>query len=222
MAFLLRACFLFSGALAALAVPAGAGSAFDRFQDAWNGVHDYSVTIESHEQLGTASDEHEFFYAFRKPDRARLDVVKGPRSGGTILWEGGDRVTAYKRAMSIFKMHASAWDKNLTSLRGNGILSTNMGDVVACFGAHRAALREREGPLVEGEATDEIELPYDGVQCPDDPPADRGTVTLDVLDISKATGMVVQRRRYAGDEVVERWELKEYRIDSGLDDSEFR
>jgi outer membrane lipoprotein-sorting protein len=191
-------------------------------QAAWSGVHDYSVTIESHEQLGAVSDEHEFFYAFRKPANARLDVVKGPRSGATILWDGGDRVTAYKRALSLFKLHAGAWDKNLTTLRGNGILSSNMGDVVQCFGAHRAALRERAGPLVDGQATDEIELPYAGVECPDDPAADRGTVTRDVLDVSKLTGFVVLRERYAGDDVVERWELKDYKIDSGLDDSEFR
>jgi outer membrane lipoprotein-sorting protein len=201
---------------------AGADSAFDRMQAAWNGVHDYSVTIESHEQLGSVSDEHEFFYAFRKPDKARLDVVKGPRSGGTILWDGGQRVTAYKRALSLFKLHASAWDKNLTTLRGNGILSSNMGDVVECFGAHRSVLREREGPVVDGVATDEIELPYAGIQCADDPPDDRGTVTLDVIDVSKVTGFVVLRKRYAGDDVVERWQMRDYKIDAGIDDAEFR
>ncbi len=201
---------------------AGAGSAFDHMQQAWNDVHDYRVTIEAHEQLGDVTDEHEFLYAFRKPDRARLDVVKGPRSGGTILWDGSGRVTAYKRALSLFKMHAGPWDKNLTTLRGNGILSSNMGDVVDCFAAHRDALREHDGPVVDGEATDEIELPYVGITCPDDPKDDRGTVTLDKVDISKRTGFVMMRERYAGDQVVERWELKDYKIDSGLDDSEFR
>lgn len=220
--FLLRASAL--GALLAFAssTSAGADSAFDRMQQAWNGVHDYSATIDSYEQLGTVSDQHEFFYAFRKPDRARLDIVKGPRSGATILWDGGGRVTAFKRSLSLFKLHADAWDKNLTTLRGNGILTSNMGDVVDCYGAHRAALREREGPVVDGEATDQIDLPYAGVACPDDPADDRGTVTLDTVDISKRTGLIVLRTRYAGDAVVERWEIKDYKVDTGIGDAEFR
>jgi outer membrane lipoprotein-sorting protein len=210
----------------ALGVAGGAGAeqqaadvpAFDRLQATWSGVADYSVTIESHEVLGNDTAETELHFAFRRPDRARLDVVKGRRSGGTIVWDGGDRVTAYRRPFSIFKMHASVWDKNLTSLRGNGILNPNVIDILACFAAHRELLRQREGPPIDGKATDEIELPYRDVSCPDDPPADRGTVTLDVIDVDRASGMPVMRKRYQGDEIVERWELTGFTINTGLAD----
>ncbi len=198
-----------------LGVPAAAGDLFERLQSQWLGLHEYSVTIMAHEVMGDQSDEHELFYEFQKPDHARLDVVNGTKSGSVILWNGGDRVTAYRRNLSFFKIHGGVRDHDLTSLRGNGILNPNMGDVLACYGDHRSDLREREGPEIDGEATDEIALPYAGVTCPDDPESDRD-VTLDELDISKKTGLVVMRKRYAGDTVVERWELKDYRIDSGL------
>jgi hypothetical protein len=90
-----------------------------------------------------------------------------------------------------------------------------MGDVLACFGQHRGELIERDGPPIDGEPTDELALPYADVTCPDDPATDR-EITLDVLDVSKRTGLVLMRKRYAGDAVVERWELKDYRIDSPL------
>ena len=64
-------------------------------------------------------------------------------------------------------------------------------------------------------------LPYLDVTCPDDSPSDRG-VTLDVLDVSRRTGLIMERRRYEGETVVERWELKDYRIDSGLSDADLR
>jgi hypothetical protein len=47
-------------------------------------------------------------------------------------------------------------------------------------------------------------------------------VTRDVLDVSKMTGFAVLRKRYAGYDVVGRGQRKDSKIDSGLDDSEFR
>ncbi len=208
--------------LAPNASPARAGSPFDRLVDDWQSIHDYSVTIDAHEEMGDQSDEHELRYLFVKPDHARLDVVSGTKSGTTIVWNGGDSVVAYRRSMSFFKIHGNVRQKDLTSLRGNGVLSPDLGDLVACFGDHRDALQVGEGPVVDGEPTDEISLPYKDVTCPDDPPVDRGAVTLDVLDLSRKSGMIVERRRYAGDEVVERWSLKDYSIDSGLTDADLR
>ena len=205
----------------ATTAPVAAGDAFDRLSSTWEHLHDYRVTIEAHEVLGSETDDHELRYAFRKPARARLDVIAGSKSGSTIVWDGGDRVVAYRRNLSLFKMHGSARQKDLTSLRGNGVLNANMGDIISCFEQHRESLHEREGPVIEGESTDEIALPYANVSCPNDPPVDHA-VTLDVMDVSKKSGLVLLRKRYEGDEVVERWELRDYKVDADLTDADFR
>ena len=201
---------------------ASAGSGFERFADRWSQLHDYSVTIDAHEVLGAQTDEHEYWYAFRKPESARLDIVAGSRSGATELWNGGDGIVAYKRAMSFFKKHGHVKDRDLTTLRGNDIMMPNMGDLVACFAAHRDSLQEKAGPEIDGEPTDEILLPYGGVACPDDSDTDRSAVTLDVLDVSRATGLVLIRTRFQGDVPVERFTMKDYKIDSGIDDGTLR
>ena len=206
------------------AAAAGASntSSFDRFCDVWKKLQDYSVTIDAHETLGDRSADNVMLYRFRKPDRARLDVIAGPKSGATIVWTGTDKVTAYKRGLSFFKMHGDAHQVDLTSLRGNGILDPNMGTLVACFEAHRDALVERAGPTIDGKATTEIALPYKGIVCPEDSASDRGVITLDVLDVADASGLVLVRKRYEGDEVVERWALTNYVIDAGLTDADLR
>jgi hypothetical protein len=213
-------------ALCLLLTPAGApaapASSFERLEALWSGIQDYSMTIDAHEVLGDQSAENELHFAFKRPDHARLDILTGLRSGSTIVWGGGDRVTAYMRLFSFFKMHGDARQKDLTSLRGNGILNPNMGDVIACFAAYRDQLREHDGPEIAGKPTDEIELPYRGVECPDDPPADRGTVTLDVLDVDRQSGLVITRKRYEGDAVVERWDMADWRINAGLSDRDLR
>ncbi len=196
-----------------LALPAGAEDSFDRLEANWNALHGYSVTIDAHEVLGAQTADSELHYTFTKPSHAELDVLAGNKSGSTILWDGGDRVVAFKRNMSFFKMHGSVRDRELTSLRGNSIVSPNLGDLIACFGAHRDALREREGPVIDGQETDELVLPYSGISCPDDSPADHA-VTLDELDISRKSGLIVMRKRFEGDTMVERWELKDYKLDA--------
>jgi outer membrane lipoprotein-sorting protein len=200
---------------------ASAGDAFDRLEAFWAGLHDYAVTIEEHEVMGDQTSEHEIRYLFKKPNHARLDVVQGTKSGSVVLWNGGDRVTAYRRNMAFFKIHGGVKDHDLTSLRGNSVLSPNMGDLLACFGEHRSAIREHDGPVIDGDPTDEVALPYTDVSCPDDSPSDK-SITLDVLDVSKRSGLILMRKRYEGDAVVERWELKDYRLNAGIPDSDLR
>jgi hypothetical protein len=209
----------------AVLAPAAAGvqtaPASERLENTWNGLTDYSMTIDAHEVLGDQAADSELHYAFKRPNQARLDVLKGLKSGSTMVLDGTDRVTGYYRRLSFFKTHGGAQDKNLTSLRGNGILNPNLGEIVSCFGAHRDELRQSQGPEVDGQPTDEIALPYEHVDCPSDSATDRGTITLDVLDISR-DGLVMERKRYAGSEAVETWMLSGYKLNSGLTDSDLR
>jgi len=204
--------------LAALpyAVRADAGGpavpALDRLAAAWSGLHGYSVTIEAHEVLDGKIDDHTLRYAFAKPQHAEIDVVAGSQTGATIVWDGGDRLTYYRRGLSFLKMHSGLHDKALTSLRGNTILAGDMGDILSCFAAHRDTLTQADGPDLDGGQTAEVRMSYHGEPCPDDPPADR-SVTLDVIDISKTSGLVVERRRYEGTAVVERWDLTGFKLD---------
>jgi hypothetical protein len=99
----------------------GAGS-FDRLVTDWQHVRDYSVTFDDHEALGAQTDDRKIHYAYRAPDRARLDVLSGTDSGSTIVWAGGNEVVAYRRSIAFFKKRADAHASDLTSIRGNGIL----------------------------------------------------------------------------------------------------
>lgn len=207
-----------SSVLPASAVPSGA---LDRLARAWSALRDYKADIYSHEQIGDRASDHTLRYDYRRPDRARLDIVSGTPANATLIWTGSDTIVAYRRGFAFFKMRGDARSDALTSIRGNGILTPNTGDIVACFQAHRSAVRERPGPTVFGTATDEIALPYVGVACPDDSPLDRKTITLDVLDLDPASGLIVQRHRYAGSELVERWIVTARAVDIDIPDGEF-
>jgi outer membrane lipoprotein-sorting protein len=208
---LILSCAFPTGALAETALKRSAG--------AWSSIHDYAVTIDAHEVLGRSSQDRVLRYVFRKPAQARLDLMAGRRRVATILWSGGDSVVAYRSGLSFLRVHGSPDDRRFTSLRGNGVRTAVLGDIVACFEQHQSSIRERGGPAVNGEPTDEIVLERAGFSCAGDSPADRG-ITRDVIDVSQR-GTILMRRRYQGSELVEAWSLRDYRINAGFDDPVF-
>jgi len=196
--------------------------AFDRLLARWALVVDYAVTMSTFEASGTKTAHSILHYSFRKPDRAKIEVVGGTNRGAVLVWDGGNDVTAYKRGMfSIVKLHLGLEDGRVKSLRGNGILTPELGDTLACFRLHRQAVETVPGPDVAGEPTETIELHYGGFTCANDSSAD-SDVTRDLLDVSQKTGEVVRRERYAGTTLVESYDLHDLTLNPGLADGVFQ
>jgi outer membrane lipoprotein-sorting protein len=200
--------FAFSGALTSLSAE-------------WSHVNTYSVTIEASEHLGARSQRQVLRYSYRRPDRARIEVVDGAGRGGVVLWYGDDRATAYRRGLKLLKLRVGAEDGRVTSLRGNGVLTPNFDAILSCFVENRSRVSESPGPILDGAPTIAITLANGGLHCAGDSATDRG-VTRDVLYVSRKTSLPVQRERYVGAELVERWELRDLRLNPGLTDSAFR
>jgi len=210
-----------SATLPVAPVPAHA-DAFDKLMARWALVTDYVVTIDTLETKGTQSARSMVRYSFRKPDRARLEVIEGNNRGGVVVWQGGAEATAYKRGIfSIAKIHADLKDKRINSLRGNGVLTPDLTVALACFAAHRSDVHSEPGPAVAGEPTDTVELRYARFSCPMDSPID-ADITRDVLRVSERTGAVLRRERYEGASLVESYDLKELMVNTGLSDDDFK
>lgn len=207
---------------AALVPPAAAADPFDRLVDRWSKVHDYVVEFKTFETYGGKTSRSRVAYSYRKPDRARLEVLEGYNRGAVVLWDGGTQAVAYKRGpFSLFKLRADVDDKRLSSLRGNDVLTPNLDYVLACFRSHRSDVTVLPGPSRSGEATEEIELRYAGYTCPYDSKLD-ADVTRDVLVVGERDEDVVRRERYAGSTLVESYDVRNLSINVGLDDSTFK
>lgn len=187
----------------------------------WLHVKDYSVTIDARETLRGHTERQVLHYLYRRPDRARLEIVDGAERGGVVVWLGDEHATAYHRGLRLLKLRVGPRDGRVTSLRGNGVLTPNFDAILACFSANRSRVSERPGPSVGGVPTTEIVLDYGGARCPQDSPKDR-EITRDVLYVSRQTGLPVMRERYALGELAERWLLSDLRLNPGLADSAFR
>ncbi len=211
---------LAAGLTGATVGPAGAETALDRLAAAWSNTRDYSVTILAHEVLGANSEDRVLHYFFRKPGQARLDVMSADRRVATVVWTGGEDLVAYRAGLSFLKIHGSVDDHRFTSLRGNGVRTPVLGNIVACLEQYRDDLQEHSGPAIDGEPTEEIVLDRERVACPGDSAADRD-ITRDVIDVSQS-GTIVARKRYERAQLVEAWNMTDYRVNTGLDDGIFR
>ena len=215
-------------ALAAAGLSCGAGARateptlLDQFAKRWATIDDYTATIVAHEVDGTRTDDRTFRFWFRKPDHAKLEMTEGYDRGTVVLWTGGSRVHVHVAGLGLIPLSYGIHDSKVTSMRGNSIARPNLGPTIDCFEQHRDAVRAGSGPTIDGRATQTLTLEIDGgLGCPGEPAQDRD-VTKDVLTMTRDDGFVVLRERYAGDSLVERWELRDLRVNVGLTDSDFR
>jgi cytochrome oxidase Cu insertion factor (SCO1/SenC/PrrC family) len=179
----------------------------------WSQVRDFSVTIDALETSGKRTQAQQLRYEYRMPHQALLEVLNGPERGSVVVWNVGDqKATAYRRGLALFKLRADPRDPRLTSMRGNGILTPNFAALLSCFVAHQSHVSEQRGLNVNNEPTKAIELNYAGFACPNDSTDDR-KVTRDVLYVAQDTGLPVLRERFEGKMLVERWALRDLKLE---------
>ena len=179
------------------------------------------MTIDAHEVDGARSDDRVLRFSFRKPNRAKMEVVRGRGAGIRVIWNGGATVHIRGGLLSLLPVTLDLQDPRVTSLRGNTMLHAEFEPVLDCFLNHRNAVTERPGPRIDGRSTVLITLErLGGIDCPGDVSRDRA-VTKDVLTVVRASATVVRRERYVDSAVVERWSLRDLALNAGLTEKDF-
>jgi hypothetical protein len=184
-------------------------------------AHDYAVTIDAHEVDGSRVDDRVMRFWYLAPNHAKLEVENGKGAGTRLIWSGGDRVQVRGGIFSVLPITLDLHDSRITSPRGNTMLRAEFGPTVDCFVAHRSAVTETPGSEVGGKATVLITLAVpSGIDCPADSAKDRA-VTKDMLTVERDSAIVIERQRFVGDTLVERWKLSDVKFDAGLTEADF-
>ena len=192
-----------------------AASAFERFTALMAAARYYAMQIDSDEVLGERSEAISYEY-LRSPVGARLRVLHGRGTGAKISTvRGSDRVDVRVGfVIPGVSTRMRPHDAPIASLRGNGILEADLNVLLACFTAHRAMLAETRGPLVDRRPTTAIVFEHRGTRCANETSADRD-VTADVLYVATDTGVPLIRKRFVGREIVERWRINDFTVETG-------
>jgi hypothetical protein len=165
--------------------------ALDAFASAWAKVGAYRATLVMHETSGTRVEDRTYALTFARPSTVMMTVTAGPGRGGRVWWSGGDRVTGSPPGLlSVVKISLPITDPRATSLRGDTVAE-------APFGWVLDHLRTTPGTLaqapVDPPGGPETELTLDVAD-----PAKNDGITREVVDLSDATHLPVEVRRYVG------------------------
>jgi hypothetical protein len=216
-----------AAALLLAAVPAGAASGpveLGMLDATWAKVNDYQANIVADEFDADTRQERHFHFSYLRPDHVKAEIIDGPLRGMVAIWNGGDKVIVFHHGIIAsvrvpFPLH----DRMVTSPRGNTVASADFGEALACFDAHADLVRAREGPEIDGIQTIELVLGGDSlIACPGYSDTDIVAVTKDAVVVDPHTNLPMRRMRYAGETLLEEWDIHDLRVNTGLTQADFR
>jgi hypothetical protein len=191
----------------------------DALAKRWAAIDDYTATIVAHEVDGDRTEDRTMRFWFRKPDRAKLQMIGGGGPSSVLVWKGGSNVRV---KVGFFTLSFDLHSPTINSIRGNTMLRPDLTSTLSCFQTHRDAVKEATGPMIGGKPTHTLTLEIPGgLGCAGDSATDHD-VDRDVLTLRDEDNVVVLRERYVGSSVVEHWELHDVRTNVGLGDDDFR
>ena len=202
--------------LALVAAPLAArAGALDDASEAYAKVGDYTATIVVHEILGTATQDRTYGYRFKKPHFISVDVIAGPDAGAGIVYKGGATVRAHRGgAISFIKRNLDMHDKQVLSLRGDGIDTGTFGSVIDSLKTTKGTLSEVDSGSIDGIATIAVTLLLA------DPTAHHN-VTKEIVSFAKSSHLPVRRERFEGERLVKDEKWTSVKTNVGLSDRDF-
>ena len=171
--------------------------AWAAFASAWTAISGYSATLTVFEQKGTQTQHVVFDYSFRKPSKATVRVAEGPNAGVTLVWNGGATMEAHRGSgfIALFKKTISLHDPLATTIRGSSIDQLSFGAILDHARQTQGAVAQRNGPTIDGVATDELRL------IPTSSETNTG-LSLEIIYLSKTTHFPLRLLGYEGKTLV--------------------
>jgi outer membrane lipoprotein-sorting protein len=195
--------------------PAATTPAIAAFDEMFERINDYTVTIRAHEVKGDRTQDRTYQYWFKKPTMAKTLITSGDGQGGGGVWKGGDTVSGHQGGMlSFIHLTVSIHDGRATSLRGYTIPQGLLQNEVDKYKETKGELTQRAGPLIDGAPTDVIELKVA------DPAANDGVTQMEMF-LNKDTHWPVRQLRWAGSQIVADETFLNLKTNVGLKDSDF-
>ncbi len=99
----------------------------------WQGVRDYTCTMDSYNRLGDKEEYKTYEYWYLKPGYVRMKVIKGKGKGGVAFYDPHrNKVRGHKGGFfSFVVLTLSPTDKRVTSIRGVRMDETTFGHILS-------------------------------------------------------------------------------------------
>ena len=175
----------------------------------WTEQHPaYVYRVAATEWSGSAAHTTvmEVRYDGRLPTET-VQILSGTGRGSTIVWRGGDRAVVRPAGpLHVVPLAMSVRDPRLLSPRRNDVRAAIFSRVTDCLTAHAAALHV-------DHSSERVRFTIDdpaGIRCGDE--NGEAGVTRDRVTVSAHDDAPLMRERYAGEMLVERWQVQDLHL----------
>jgi outer membrane lipoprotein-sorting protein len=211
--------FLFFGNLEAATRDEGRIlSVAQKMETAFTRVADYTCEVEQiFYQDGTENQRYRFKFYFKKKKKIRVDFSY-PHSGLTILSDNSDKEATVipSRSLSIFKFRLSVDNPLLRTLAGQKINQTDMGYFINFIFNNLEKVGQKGNIFFEDERR--IEFVFWALDYIEEKSLEKYRVS-----VSKKDWLPIRIERYGSeDKLLEVTDIKDYRINTHLEDKLFQ
>jgi hypothetical protein len=182
----------------------------------WTSIQDYQSKMRSRNRLGEQTDEKKLEFSFKRPHQVRTEVIDGDKKGSVLTRDASGKIRGKKGGvLGIVAITLSEDDERVSNLRGRKFYLADWGSVLKeFFDAAKKGWKLTMLPDEKFNESDCYVLKAEG----SDP---RSPVTRDVIYIEKASSLILCRRQYEGQTLVNEVVWWDIHLNVGLDDSLF-
>lgn len=185
-------------------------------EQAWKGIRDYQCKMQSNNKLGQEKDMKQIEFWFKRNHQVRMEVLDGKNKGSLLTRNDRGRIKGKKGGiLRLVTVTLDDTDERILNLRGRKFYEADWGTILSEF-----AERTKAGWKVE--IVDEEKV--GGTPCRVLVATGSETesrVSKDMMWIDKKSHLILRRKQYEGENLVNEVLWWDIRLNSGLSDDLF-
>ena len=182
----------------------------------WTSIQDYKCKMRSRNRLGDQKDEKKLAFSFKRPHQVRAEVLEGDKRGSVLTRDAAGLIRGKKGGvLGLVPITLSEDDEKVTNLRGRKFYLADWGSVIKeFFDWAKKGWKLSMLPDDKSLGSDCYVLQAEGKDS-------KNPVTRDVIFIDKASSLILCRKQYEGETLVNEVVWLDIQLNAGLDDSLF-
>jgi outer membrane lipoprotein-sorting protein len=182
----------------------------------WTSIQDYQCQMHSRNRLGDKKDDKKMIFSFKRPQQVRMEITEGDKKGSTLTRDASGKIRGKKGGiLGLVAVTLGEDDERIRNLRGREFYLADWGTVIKEY--FDASKRGWKFTLLPDEKFNEVDC-YVLQTTGRDP---KSAVTRDEISIDKSSGLILRRKQYEGDVLVNEVAWWAIELNAGLADDIF-
>lgn len=182
----------------------------------WDQVQDYHCMMRSRNRLGDKKDEKKTEFWFKRPHQVRMLVTEGEKKGSTLTRDANGKIKGKTGGLlGVVSVTLGEDDERITNLRGRKFYLADWGSVLKEF--FEGSKKRWKYQVLPDESFNNVACTVLEMTGKDASSA----VTRDVIYVDKENNLILCRKQFEGNTLVNEVVWWDIQLNTGLGDDLF-